>query len=287
MYKQYEESTLKRLQNTQLEILKDFMSICKKHNITYFMVFGSLLGAIRHNGFIPWDDDIDVGMLREDYEKFIEISKAEMNDKYEVLNTKTDKRYACSVTHYQKKNTKFVQETSKNLKCDMGINIDIFAFDNISDNKKLRRRQVMESWFWGRLLFLRGTAYPIIEIEGFKGKVSKFICFMVHYFLAIFRVSPIFIYKRMEKVSTKYNNIKTECVTSFEDFAPSNNIIRLKDIYPLKEVDFEGIKVTVPSKSHELLRGMYGDYMKIPPLEKRVNHYPYILDFGVENNNNG
>lgn len=284
MYKEYDKDILKKLQSNQLDILKDFIEICKKYNLTYFMVFGSALGATRHNGFIPWDDDVDVGMLRADYDKFLEIAKTEMADKYEILNTKTNKEYACSVTHFQKKNTKFVPETSKDLKCNIGINIDIFAFDNIADDQKLRKRQAKEAWFWGRLLFLRGTAHPIIPIEGLNGKVAKIICIMVHYFLVIFRISSTFIYKRLEKVSKRYNNIKTEYVTSFEDFAPLNDIIKVEDIHPLQEVDFEGIKVKLPYKNHELLQGMYGDYMKLPPVEKRVNHCPYILDFGVEIN---
>ena len=71
MYRQYDEETLKRVQNTEKEILVKFIEICEKYNLKYFAAFGTLLGAIRHRGFIPWDDDIDVGMLRKDYEKFL------------------------------------------------------------------------------------------------------------------------------------------------------------------------------------------------------------------------
>ena len=139
MYKQYDKDVLKKLQNVQLEILSDFIDICEKNNLDYFLVFGTALGAVRHKGFIPWDDDVDVGMLREDYNKFLEIAKTQLSNKYEILTPLTNKEYACSVTHFEKKNTSFIPETSKDLKCNMGINIDIFAFDNIADEKNLKR----------------------------------------------------------------------------------------------------------------------------------------------------
>lgn len=287
MYKQYDKDVLKKLQNVQLEILSDFIDICEKNNLDYFLVFGTALGAVRHKGFIPWDDDVDVGMLREDYNKFLEIAKMQLSNKYEILTPLTNKEYACSVTHFEKKNTSFIPETSKDLKCNMGINIDIFAFDNIADEKFKKNVQAKKAWFLGRLLFLRGTAHPIIPIKGIRGEIAKIICVIAHYILVIFNISAPFIYKKLLKVSKKYNNISTEYVTCFEDFAPINDMIRRKDIFPLKKIKFENLEVNVPNKNHELLTGMYGDYMKIPPKDKRINHCPYVLDFGEENEGKG
>ena len=84
MIGEYEESTLKKLQGIQLGILKDFIDVCKKYDLKYFLIFGTAIGAARHKGFIPWDDDIDIGMLRSDYDKFIDIMDKEMGEKYNL-----------------------------------------------------------------------------------------------------------------------------------------------------------------------------------------------------------
>ena len=91
-----------------MEILSDFIGVCQKYNLTYFVVYGTAIGAVRHSGFIPWDDDIDVGMLREDYNKFFEVFQDELGEKYNLLTPEIDGRYACTVTHIQRKGTKFV-----------------------------------------------------------------------------------------------------------------------------------------------------------------------------------
>lgn len=280
MYKQYDKDVLQKLQMAQLEILKDFIKVCEKNKLDYFMVFGSALGTVRHKGFIPWDDDIDVGMLRTDYDRFLEIAKKELSSDYNILTPYTNKDYACSVTHFEKKGTSFIPEFSKYLKCNIGINIDIFAFDNISDNQKDRMKQVRESWFWGRLLFLRGTPFPYIPIKGVKGFIAKITCILIHYILVIFRVKAQFMYKQLLMVSKKYNDIETKEVTCFEDPAPLNNIISKEDIFPLVEFEYQNIKVKLPKEYKKLLTGMYGDFMKLPPIDKRINHNPYKLDFG-------
>ena len=86
--KPYEPEILAKLHKTQIEILEEFERICEKHNLEYFAIYGTAIGAVRHQGFIPWDDDIDVGMLREDYEKFLEIAKKELGEKYQIMTDK-------------------------------------------------------------------------------------------------------------------------------------------------------------------------------------------------------
>ena len=82
LYRRYDEEILKKIKETEKEILLKFVSICEKYNLNYFVVFGTLLGTIRHKGFIPWDDDIDVGMLRKDYEKFLEVAQQECGEDF-------------------------------------------------------------------------------------------------------------------------------------------------------------------------------------------------------------
>ena len=93
MYQAYDPEVLKRVQETELEILKDFIDLCDRHDIDYFGVGGTAIGAVRHQGFIPWDDDIDIGFLRKDYDRFLALAKEELSDKYEVLNAIEDHNY--------------------------------------------------------------------------------------------------------------------------------------------------------------------------------------------------
>ena len=101
--KEYEPKVLERLHALQLEMLQDLQTICEKYDLQYFAVFGTALGAVRHKGFIPWDDDIDVGMLRKDYDVFIQVVEKEMGDKYQIMTPEVDKNYACCVTKFNEK----------------------------------------------------------------------------------------------------------------------------------------------------------------------------------------
>ena len=106
-YQEYEPKTLKRIQKVQLEILEAFINVCEKYDLSYFMLGGTGIGVVRHQGFIPWDDDIDVAMPRTDYDKFLSVVDKEIGEKYKIMTPLIDKNYACNVTHLQKKGTKY------------------------------------------------------------------------------------------------------------------------------------------------------------------------------------
>ena len=215
--KSYNREILNKLHKVQLQILGDFINVCEKYNLTYFAIYGTAIGAVRHNGFIPWDDDIDVGMLREDYDKFFEVFDQELGDKYNLLTPETDERYACTVTHLQRKGTRFVSEMSQDLKCEQCIFMDIFPFDYVAANRKQQLSQGRKANFLGKMLFLSGTAYPFIPFGGIKGKIAGLICKMIHFGLKILHITPVKIYKKYKNVAIgaiiypyfrKYNSTK-------------------------------------------------------------------------------
>lgn len=279
--KQYDKNTLERLHQVQMEILKDFIAVCEKYSLPYFAIYGTAIGAVRHQGFIPWDDDIDVGMFREDYVKFCSLFQKELGDKYNLLTPEIDKRYACTVTHVQKKGTKFVSYMSQDLKCEQCIFMDIFPFDCVAKDKKESVKQGRETNFLGRLLFLSGTPYPYIPYEGIKREIAGLLCHIAHYGCKLLRLSPDKIYKKYVKVATKYNEYgSSEYVTSFEYAGGLKDKIKKKEIFPLKKVKFEDAEINIPANNHVFLKKVYGDYMKLPDEKNRVNHMPYILDFG-------
>ena len=134
--KAYEPAILEKLHQVQLQILADFIEVCDKYELPYFVVYGTAIGAVRHHGFIPWDDDIDVAMLRGDYDKFCKVFQKELGQEYNLLTPEIDGRYACTVTHIQRKGTKFISEASQDLKCEQCIFMDIFPLDYVAKEEK-------------------------------------------------------------------------------------------------------------------------------------------------------
>lgn len=282
MFKEYDPATLRKLQMTQLEILKDFIALCRKYDLDYFMLGGSGIGTIRHQGFIPWDDDVDVAMPRRHYEVLLKAVEEEMGDRYEILTPLKDERYACNVTHMQKKGTRFVPENSRNLKCELGISIDIFPLDHVPEDRNKRRSQLKRVWFLSKLLYLCGTPEPLIPLEGVKKTAASWICRMTHYGLKLLRVSPKRIYERLEKEETRYNHERCRYLCPLEVTMADHAYISKQEMYPLQRMRFEGVEVLMPNQYDTYLKRLFGDYMTLPPQEKRVNHCPYMLDFGKE-----
>ena len=204
--KPYEPETLERLHKVHVEMLKDFQQVCKKHNLQYFAVYGTAIGAVRHQGFIPWDDDIDVGMLRDDFEKFMTIAEEELGEHYGVMSPAKTKQSAGSVVKLSRERELFLSQISQKILDTNSVSFWIFfPFDFAAPTEKLRKRQLFKTTYLDRLIYLCGTAYPLIPLNGIMGKAASGICWMVHYVLKIFHVSPRFLYQCFEKESVKYN----------------------------------------------------------------------------------
>lgn len=278
----YEKAILDKLHESQVNILKDFIQVCKKYNLRYFGVYGTALGAVRHKGFIPWDDDTDVAMLRTDYNKFLEIAEKELGTFYRVMTPLKDARYACTVTHLQRKNTRFVPEFSRNAQYDMCIDLDIFPLDYVANHEKEQIRQGKRTNFFGKLLYLSGNKYPVIPMGGIQAKILEIICIWVHYVLKLFRITPQKIYRWYLKEATAYEEEQGEYVTSFEYSGSVKDKVKVKDLFPTKEVPFEDIMISLPQNNEEFLTKVYGDFMKIPPKDKQINHAPYLIQFEGE-----
>lgn len=280
--KPYELQVLTKLHKVQLSILEDFDYVCEKYGLQYFALYGTAIGAARHQGFIPWDDDVDLGMLRADYIKFLSVFDKEMGDKYQIMTPLKDKKYTCTVTHLQKKGTKFIPCVFKNTKCNLGITIDIFPLDSVAPTAKLQKRQLRKTTFLGRLLFLCGTPYPLIPLKGLKGILASAVCYITHYILKIFGSPSRFIYNQFLKESQRYNDGDSDYVTSFEYNGSIRDMVEVKSLFPLKKVPFENSKVYLPANNDDFLKKVYGDYMEIPPEEEQINHCPYMIQFEGE-----
>ena len=283
LYQEYKPEVLEKLQKVELEMLRDFAELCEKNNIDYFGVGGTAIGAVRHKGFIPWDDDIDIGFTRKNYEKFISVAKEQYTDKYKLINAETEKNYPLMTSRWIKKGTKFVEEGLRGVDVELGIFLDIYCFDAIADDDKKMRRQGWTAWFWGKLLVLRQVKKPILYFSGFKAGLVRFVCKIVHYMMKIFRISPKFLYKKAKKAAMRYSDEETKRIAYFFDPTPFTSIIDIENVEPTVMYEYSGMNIRMPHKIDAYLSVRYGDYMQLPPEDKRHNHPPYILDFGTEN----
>jgi len=153
IYKQQDEITLKKIHAVLMIIAKEIKRICEKHNIHYFMLAGTQLGSVRHKGFIPWDDDMDLGMLREDYDKFLEICKTELDqDHFYVQNLDSESGFGKFYTRILLKNTYLTYDYIENVTGERGFFVDIFPYDNTPKSKILQKKQCMIMSFALRLI---------------------------------------------------------------------------------------------------------------------------------------
>lgn len=252
-------------------ILKDFIKICDENNLKYYVYGGTLLGAIRHGGFIPWDDDIDIIMFRNDYEQFKKIFLSSNNEKYDLLTHETYDDYFFLFSKLSLKNTRFEEWWVNQVSFHVGINIDIFVLDYVSDNNLKCFFQTKVSRIVDKLL-----AVSSIKLKGYPFLI-QIISNFSHFILNILRIKPITIINFCLKLLTRYDNTKKVC-----DISALNHpqIYNVDDYGDGKHIKFESIEVNAPINSHSLLEQIYGDYMKLPPEEDRYNHITENLDFG-------
>ena len=269
----YSEEQLKRLQKILIENLKVFIKTCEKLNIEYIVYGGTLLGTIKYNGIIPWDDDIDVAMTRENYDRFLKEAPKIIPSDYFIQTPESESQTPYLYTKLRKKGTIFVEEFYNKLNIEKGVYIDIYPIDNVPDNEKLRRKQFNNTRKWIFAYYYRRcirVKYPIP-----KNKLKGAILQIALYYL-LHLIPRKFILYKLKKNMTKYNNIETNRKACL--FSPNYNNI-YTNIYPIQIKKFEGIDVCIPNCYDEHLRNRYGDYKRDLPPEKRIGHIPYEIDF--------
>ena len=281
MSKPYPPELLQRLQQCELEMLADFAVICKENNIDYFGVYGTGIGALRHGGFIPWDDDIDIGLLYNDYLKLIDVYKSKYSDKYIIVDAVEYKNYPLMTTRITLKDTKFITDSLKNIDCPMGIFLDIFPFFNISQDDKAQKKQSRSAWFWGKILILKHTPFPYIDFNGIKGKIIHCITAVASAFVNIFFTHNS-LYKRIMKICSRYQSEDTGRYEYFFGTKLGGSIYTKEELFPTKYLNFGGVDLAFPNQLEALLTKLYGDYMQVPPPEKRKDPHIITLKFPGE-----
>ena len=256
------EISREELKEIQIGILDVFAAFCEKHGLHYWLDTGTLLGAIRHKGYIPWDDDIDVGMLREDYDKCITLFNAHQ-DRYQLRCIENNKDYSYPFAKILDTKTVLYEPNRKGNK--IAVYIDVFVYDNAPDDEHLVQKMFRKRDFWNQMEYLR-LPYNN-KNTGIKKVIGD-----------IYRIVPrmfprwYFSHKIIQN-SKKYASVPTKRVGNFTSIS---KVVGNIDIFAdFIDVEFEGKKYKAPVGYDEWLSAFYKNYMELPPVEKRVPHHQF------------
>lgn len=251
---------LKKLQIAALDVTTEF---CDSHGIIYWLDGGTLLGAIRHGGYIPWDDDIDIGMLRPDFERFVKEFNG-YNDRYAVKCIDIDPEF-CYPFAKVLDNTTVIYEPDEN-GSKINVNIDIFVYDNAPDDDvKVKRSLKIRD-------FYRNTNQLRTMNNKPSGNLARqlFVRFLR---LLLLPFPKNYFAKKMSSNAKRYNGHDTRRVGNLVGYMPFCCNRRVFDSFIMHK--FEGKEYKIPVGYDEWLTEFYGDYMQLPPVEKRVSHHRF------------
>lgn len=269
-----ERTLLRKVQLTQLEILREVDRVCRENDIKWFLCCGTLLGAVRHQGFIPWDDDLDIGMLRRDYEKFFRLAPEKMNPRFCTQSWYTEPDYPLPFGKVRMKNTLYVEAKSRVFR-ENGFYIDVFPFDNAPEDSAAQSAQAVKLNDLFRLKLMKSGYRPWVEKDRINWK--KRIGYLL-YQLKARKYSQDELAEQYDVLAASFPEGNTLC---------RQRGLRKLECYParwfreLGTCTFEGEQFPVPKDYDAVLTAQFGDYMTLPPEDKREDRHQIVrVNFG-------
>ena len=257
--------TVDEVKSIELNILKYLDKVFKENNIQYYLDGGTLLGAIRHKGFIPWDDDIDIIIKRCDYKKAL-MTLQNANTKYKVLSRYFNKEYLYPFAKVIDSTTRLIEKDAIPVK-SLGICVDIFPLDSLPDSE-LERKKFDDKIHFYRQIAGKAETWILKQCAPtFKNRVSCFFSYLYGWQRAL---------DKIDKICTENYSGKTKY--SLDIVAAGKRYLKAlsSDFDETIEVEFEGISFPAPAGYDDYLTTLYGDYMKLPPIDKRVSNHNFI-----------
>jgi len=269
-----EQEVLRKVQLTELEIAREVKRVCDENGIRYFLYRGTFLGAVRHKGFIPWDDDMDFAMLREDYDKFRAIAPEKMDPGFCFQDWHTDPGYAHPFGKVRKRGTLFVEAKCRQLE-ENGIYIDIYPLDYAPRQEDQRKRLAFKLLQLYRLKLMKSGYTPWKEEDRIIWK--KRIGYLLYQM-----VSALFSQKKLIEIYEKTIRALPESDVVYEQSAlPIAYYFPVDWCTRLEEYAYEDAAFPGPEDYDSFLTSLYDDYMTLPPEGKRENRHQIMkLDFG-------
>ena len=275
MAKGYPAGALERVQQVQTDILKIIALICDEFDLTWFVDSGTCLGAVRHGGFIPWDDDVDIALPLDDYRTFCEVAPQVLPEGYGLYTHAETPNYPPLFAKVYKKGTRFIGKQMAEAGFDEGIFVDVFAYTQLDSNPRKAAKQVNQAAFWQRMSYLYYLAHPKIPtnlpIKSMLGGVLA---------------ASHGVVRRLytpETIEQRFMDV----FASGDGKGPWTDIFyttwgtyETDELFPVRMAQFGDMQVPVPHDTHAFLTKLYGDYMTEPPESERCTNPPVILDFG-------
>ena len=265
-----QSAQLKLLQEIELENLRMLMEICEKNHLRYYLIGGSLLGAMRHKGFIPWDDDIDVGLPRPDYNRFVQIAKGYLPAHMDVKTMTSDPNYKCYFTRLINNKKKIYWDHGQ-YTAVIGVWMDVFPLDGLPENPLLRKMQVFR-------VKLNKALYKFTQIDYVSTNRTNrpFSERVLIRFAQLTRIGRLMDGdKRLQKLDRalqRYDYDASAYAWNFSGCYGKREIVPHIQLGGSRTAEFEGMQVSIPEAAEDYLTSIYGDYMKLPPEDQRRSH---------------
>ena len=261
----------KKLWDIEMGILKDIGVVCKEHNLDYFLHAGAGIGAARHQGFIPWDDDLDIGMARDSFERFIPLFAEKFQNKYSIqYGYGQYDEFGTFLRIRDRNSTAIVKDQWNDKKRCHGVFVEIYPFDHSVDDTRLREKQAKKIELYERVLNHRFSGNKVSGIKGILDWIFEK------------TVSTKFIWDLWNKECQRYNKVDTVwCDTPAcpKYFREGIHHYKIQDVFPTVKTMFEGELIPVPANNDAVLKVEYGDYMKLPPIDQRGKNHDRIVFF--------
>lgn len=267
---------IEKLHSVLVEILDFVYSVCEEHNLLCYLAYGTALGAYRHHGFVPWDDDMDVAMPREDYMKFLHIMKQKEHDLYEIQDEDNEKQYFLSFAKIRKKNTVFVERITGDIYVHKGIFIDVFPLDYVKSTEtfafRLRRKCIA---YLKHILKFNACK----RLYRSKRNKREYILDSIASFPAKLLPRKVILTWLNQLKIGRTSREESNFIAEYDTNGPVQ-VVPYDIYFPPKKIEFEGKMYYVPNKIEKYLTYIYGNaYMQLPPVEFRKSTKPLEIKF--------